>query len=83
MSPTYWRDLLAEWQSAIIKRNVDSFFIESVENRQNMQTKYSSMGSVQAFTDYLIKMASEETLYGNDPLNQNVMRNSTFAVGEY
>ena len=74
----YWSDLLAEWQTAVRKKAIEAFFISATENRNNTRTTYQTLGSIQAFTDYLIRMAQQEA-YGHQP---NVMLNSTFGVTE-
>jgi len=73
-----WAQILAEWQTALAKKAIEAFFIAGVENRNNMRTTYQSLGSIQAFTDYLIRMAQQEAMGGD----MNVMCHSTFGVTE-
>ena len=82
-SATYWQDLLKEWQAAVRTRNIESFFLNTVENRNNQRTVYQNLGSITAYTEYLVRQAANEIEYGNDPLQSNVIRNTTWGVGEY
>lgn len=72
----YWATLLEEWKVALRKGTVEAFFISSVENRNQQRTTYQSLGSIQAYTDYLIRMAEAENA-GN---SANVMQSITFGV---
>ena len=72
----FWSNLLAEFQIALAKKDTDSFFYNSVENRNQQRTTYQELGSLQRYHDYLIKMASSERA-GVEP---NVMSSMTFGV---
>ena len=74
----YWQELLAEWQAAVRKKSIEAFFISAVENRNNMRTTYQTLGSVTMYTDYLIRMAQQESM----GIGMNVMTHSTFGVTE-
>lgn len=72
----YWQELLAEWLVAVRKNATHAFFIAGVENRNNQKTTYQTLGSIQAYTDYLIKMADQEKY----STGNNIMTSSTFGV---
>ena len=77
---TYWNDLLNEWRIALAKKAMETFFISSVENRNNMRTTYTNLGnSAEKFTDWLIKMR-DNALYNQH--GANVMQSLTFGVTE-
>jgi hypothetical protein len=72
----YWQTLLAQWKVALASASVDAFFVSNVENRAGQRTTYQSLGSIQAYTDYLIAKAAAERL-GSD---ENIMGSLTFGV---
>ncbi len=57
---TFYRDMLEKWQTAMLERNIETFFHHSVETRQKMYTQYKSLGSIEAFTKWLSKEAADE-----------------------
>ena len=72
----YWQELLAEWLVAVRKNATHTFFISGVENRNNQRTTYQTLGSIQAYTDYLIRMADQE----KHSVGHNIMTSTTFGV---
>lgn len=57
----FYQQMLVKWQSALLARNIDSFFVHSNENSREMKTRYISLsGDVAKFTEWLEMMAAYE-----------------------
>ena len=55
-----WVELRDSFVTAMTERNVDQWFVEQAENRNNMRTVYQKLGDVTLFLAYLNKMANYE-----------------------
>jgi hypothetical protein len=66
MSFTTWTSELERWKNALSDRNIDSFFIRTSENSNQMRTVYNSLGDIQKFTEWLEQKASMETTNTED-----------------
>lgn len=56
-----WTQMLADWKTALARRDINSFFLASYENRNEMRTTYTKLGNIQEFTAYLEAKAAEES----------------------
>jgi hypothetical protein len=56
-----WSDELIKWRNALASRNPDHYFMAGHENKQQMRVTYKSLGSVQAFTEWLESKAAMES----------------------
>jgi len=60
-----WTAELARWKDAVANRNVESFFVASTENRNQMRTTYRRLDDIQSFTEWLEMKAAAEVAGGN------------------
>lgn len=60
-----WQQLWLKWQTALLNRNIESFFLSETQNRADLRTQYQKLGSVSAFSDWLQGKAQEEALGSN------------------
>jgi len=56
-----WVEILARWKLALLTKNIESFFINSYENRNEMRTTYSRLNDIAKFTEWLEMKADQET----------------------
>lgn len=56
-----WVEILARWKQALLTKNIESFFINSYENRNEMRTTYSRLNDIAKFTEWLEMKADQET----------------------
>lgn len=63
---TTWAAELLRWKNALATRNIDSFWIASTENINEMRTVYTRLNDVGKFTTYLESKADMEALSDAD-----------------
>lgn len=56
-----WTAELARWKNAVANRNIDAYFIDSVNNSREMRTMYSKLGSITRYTEWLEGKAAKES----------------------
>jgi len=55
-----WAYELARFKDALANRNVEQFFLASVENSREMKTTYTRLGNIQEFLNWLESKAADE-----------------------
>lgn len=57
----FYTNLYARWQIALTARNTDAFFLNLTRNEKGLETEYHKLKDIQLFTDWLRRMAEQET----------------------
>ena len=60
MAFTSWSAELVRWKDALAKKDIDSFFLMSTENRHEMRVQYTKIENVIQFTEWLEGKAAME-----------------------
>jgi len=63
---TSWADELARFKNALADKNVDAFFLQGTENRNEMRVMYTKLENVAKFIEWLEMKAANEALSADD-----------------
>lgn len=56
-----WTQLYEEAKTALANRSWDLFFLQRVQNKQDMETAYTKLGNITDFIDWLEMKAAAES----------------------